>query len=375
MSRGRARAARRVAIVVTVSCALITGGCASSPDSSQSTSVTGPSVVSTADSTTPSPSPSPSPGGTTPAPSLSPEDAVAFGPGPFDLADPAVGLDVLAGYTATVTITFVGTRDDQPLQWSQTSILHSNKGARARFLTVQAPDAVAPVRFTGQLGDARYRVESGGACTASMAEAPAEPGAIDDEILEPALLLSGVIGAEPAGADTVDGVPVDHYTFDERALGAVDPATISGELWVATTGGHLMRYQMISEGTLFALGRGVDGTLTMDYALTDIDGPFSAVLPADCPPMVDVPLLPDAADIDAHPGFLGYSTTTSALEALQFYQQALPALGWTPAAGIPIVSKEGGRISFVASGSQLSVVVSPAEAGTRVFFLQHAVPA
>ena len=347
-------------MVVVASCVLAIGGCSSSPDSSEPNTSTGPSGANTADSATPSPQP---------------DDAAAFGPGPFDLVDPAVGLDVLSGYTATVTITFAGTRDGQPLQWSQTSVLNSNKEARARFLTVQAPDAAAPMGFTGRLGDALYTVEPGGACAASTVEASDESGATNSELLEPALLLSGVIGADSAGSDTIDGVTVDHYTFDERALGAVDPATIKGELWVATTGGHLMRYTMVSEGALFALGAGVDGTLTMDYALTDINQPLSAVLPADCPPMIDVPLLSDAADIDAHPGFLGYSTATSPQEALKFYQQELPSLGWTPAAGIPIVEQEGGRISFASPGWQLTAVVSSDAAGTRVFLLQRPVAA
>ncbi len=356
MMRTCASAYRAATVTAAMFC-MFAAGCASSdPSGSASSEVTpGSNAVATTDSDT-------TPGS---------GSAIAFGPGSFDMPDPATALDALAGYTATTTITFDGTRDGQPFQFSQTSVLHRNAGLRARFLTVQAPDASAPAVFSARLGDGLYTLGPDGACAAATAEATDDSGTSDEEIPEPALLLSGVMGADPAGNDVVDGVPVDHYTFDERAMGSLDPATITGELWVATTGGHLMRSTMVSEGTLFALGAGVEGTLTVDYALTDIDAPFAAALPADCPPMVDAPLLPDATDIDAHPGFLGYTTATSPQAALEFYQQALPPLGWAPGAGMAIVAEGGGRINFVASGSKLAIIVTTSASGTQVIVLQQ----
>ncbi|KAB2854599.1 MAG: hypothetical protein F9K46_16725, partial [Anaerolineae bacterium] len=43
-----------------------------------------------------------------------------FGPGPFNLILPEAGLETLASYRATLILSFDGTLDGQPAQWSRT---------------------------------------------------------------------------------------------------------------------------------------------------------------------------------------------------------------------------------------------------------------
>src|SRR5690348_6872619 len=63
------------------------------------------------------------PGGPTPTAALSSEltvtQTLTFGPGPFTLGDPRVGLADLASYTATLTITFEGTVKGQAAKWAR----------------------------------------------------------------------------------------------------------------------------------------------------------------------------------------------------------------------------------------------------------------
>ena len=73
----------------------------------------------------------------------------------------------------------------------------------------------------------------GNACTASVIE----QGASLSEIWEPAGFLTGVIGADEAGSETVNGAAAQHYTFDERVLGQSGVAKSTGEMWVASDGG------------------------------------------------------------------------------------------------------------------------------------------
>ena len=111
----------------------------------------------------------------------------------------------------------------------------------------------------------------------------------------------------------------DHYTFDERALGLDGLATSSGELWVASSGGYLLKYVLKTQGDANYFGEGLAGALTLDYELTGANQPVKVTLPAGCPPgVVDAPRLPDAANIQDLPGLLSYDTATSLANAATF---------------------------------------------------------
>ena len=148
------------------------------------------------------------------------------------------------------------------------------------------------------------------------------------ERLEPAGFLTGVIGAEAAGSETVNGA-ADHYTFDERALGQLGLAKSTGELWVASNGGYIVRYKVATKGTAVYFGEGIEGTLTWDYELTGVNQPVAVELPKGCPAgMVNAPLLPGATAVRRVPGLLSYSTSTGLAAAAAFYQKQIPLLGW-----------------------------------------------
>lgn len=197
--------------------------------------------------------------------------------------------------------------------------------------------------------------------------------------LEPAGLLGSVIGADAAGTETVNGLPAGHYTFDERALGALGFAKAAGELWLASPGGFLVKYQLTTQGDAKLFGPGLAGTLTWDYELTGANQPLALPVPPDCPlGLVPAPRLPDAAHVHNLPGSLTYDSATSLGEVVTFYQDQLPPLGWVltgdPVAAAALPADQTTVIlDFTQAQQTLTVVLTAGDGGTRVSIAQAGV--
>lgn len=291
---------------------------------------------------------------TTPSGQATEQPTVIIGSGDFVFPDPTVGLAALPSYRATLTISFDGTRDGKPEKWSGTYVMLFSKSPAFRQLTLtktgNVPDP-GPV-YQAEREGVSYEVGDDNACTATELQAGYSLG----DQSEPASFVTGVIGADAAGGATVNGVETNHYTFDERALG--QPTTKStGELWVAANGGYMLKYLLASQGKQDYFGKGVEGTLTLDYELTDIGKPAALQLPADCPPgMVNVPTLPDASNIHQAPGTLSFETHSKQAAIITFYQKQLPGLGWKVLAA-PIVTDASAALDYAQGNQELSIYV------------------
>lgn len=245
-----------------------------------------------------------------------------FGPGLFNLTAPEVGLASLASYRATLIVTFSGTENGTPTDWSRIYTLQVTQTPPARALMFEGTGEDVPSFFRAEVDNTAYQQRSGEACIASAI-------GVDESLAETwelATLLDSVIGAESVGAETVNGIATDHYTFDERAQGASGIATSDGDLWVAADGGYVVRYTLTTTGGPSHFGAGIDGTWTWGYQLEDVDTPLAVELPEGCPPgILDVPLPPDVAQVVSLPGVTFYSTSESVADVLAFYQEQVPA--------------------------------------------------
>ena len=292
------------------------------------------------------------------------EGDFVLGPGPFDYPDPAAGLADLASYKASLSLSFSGTEAGQPVAWSKTYVLLSALDPAARQLTIEKTgqlDDLDPV-FLAEVAGAAYEQLGAGACTAAVME----PVVGITGLMEPYGFLTGVLGADEAGSEAVNGQEARHYTFDQRALALEGIAEATGELWVAADGGYLVRYALVTQGGADYFGEGIEGALTWDYALTDVNQPVALALPADCPAgMLSAPQLPDAADVVNVPGVLSYVTAATPAEALAFYQQELTALGWQPTSE-PVVNETLAVQDFTRGEQQLSITIIADETGTTV---------
>jgi hypothetical protein len=289
---------------------------------------------------------------------------VVFGPGPFKFTDTTAGLSELSSYKATLVLSFDGTKDGQTQQWSRTYIMLTTKEPSAQQLTIKKtgntsnPDAVFMVEANG----ADYEKRGENICTAKAIEAGNSLG----DQLEPASFLTGVIGAEEAGNETVNEIESYHYIFDEHALGQLDVIQSRGEMWVASEGGYIVKYILTTKGDASHFGEGIEGTLTWDYELTQVNQPVEIKLPEDCPPgMVDAPQLPDTTNILNMPGVLTYDTASSVADAAAFYQKQIPLRGWALVSS-PTITDTTAHLSFSKGDQVMDIIIKVGDAGTKV---------
>jgi len=323
-----------IPIWISLACITITGG--TSPDSQESQE---PSVFTV-------------------------EADVVFGPGPFIFPDPKAGLADLVSYKATLTRSFDGTRDGQARKWSQTYIMLASKELAARQLTVEKTgdlNNLDPI-FLAESGGAAYELATENACIANVID----PENSTIERLDPTGYLSSVVGAEEAGSETVNDTAANHYTFDERAFGQLGLAKSTGEMWVASEGGYIVKYLVTTEGNADYFGEGIEGTLTLDYELTEVNQLPAIELPADCPAgMVDAPLLPDAVNVLKMPSVIAFDTASSLADAAAFYQEQIPPLGWTMASEL-MITDTSALLNFAQGNQEMRVLFNAVDGGTKV---------
>lgn len=292
------------------------------------------------------------------------EAEVTFGSGPFNFPESVAGLTELSSYKATLTLAFDGINAGQPQQWSKTYIMLTSKEPAASQLTIEKTGDLADLDavFMAEMDGAEYERRGEGFCsTNAIAE-----GYSLTERMEPAGFLTAVIGADEAGSETVNDVGANHYTFDERALGQTDITKSVGEIWVASEGGYIVKYLTTTTGTADYFGEGIEGTLTWDYELTDVNKPVEIKLPDDCPPgLVDAPMLPDATNVENLAGVLSYDTATSLTDTVAFYQKQIPDLGWK-AEGKPTIGDTDEVLTFIKDKNYLTIIISTTDTGTQV---------
>lgn len=335
----------------------------------KSDSAATPAPAMTSDSQTETKTPEvidPTPAGTPEKVEIYVEGDVSFGPGSFNYMNPMAGLSELASYTAVLRLSFDGTEAGQPSQWTKTYTMLTSLKPAARQLTINSTGQTeAPAaEYMAEVDGTAYTQRDGGACSARSPD-PAESLS---EQMEPASFLTGMIGAEEAGIETINGATANHYTFDEEALGLTGIAKANGEIWVSADGGYLVKYLLTTQGGADYFGTDIEGTVTWDYELTGANQPATFMLPDDCPGgMITAPRLPNAADLQDEPGFVSYITTSSPAEAAAFYQNELPLLGWS--AGEPIVSETMAVQYFSKEDQQLTLIITGGIDGTTVQLL------
>lgn len=288
----------------------------------------------------------------------------AFGPGEFMLPDPRLGLTTLSSYRASLTVSFEGTDGGNALQWTSTSVMLRSADPTAAQVTIENTGDLptADPGYVAEVSGAAYRRDQAGSCTA---DAAGEQFSLLD-VLEPAGELAGVIGAEDLGQKAIGGVDTLGYSFDERAVGQAGVTKIDGEVWVADDIGYVVAYAMTSQGGADLFGDGVEGTISWQYELTDVNQPVTVELPDECAAgLVHAPMLPDAANVANVPGRLNYDTASTLADVLAFYQQAATDTGWV-ATGDAAVGERGGSVEFSNGDDYISIIVITTDSGSSV---------
>jgi hypothetical protein len=183
---------------------------------------------------------------------------------------------------------------------------------------------------------------------------------------EPAAHLSAVIGGSAAGRETVNGVEADVIAFDQAAVGLPATAPTSGRIWLAATGGFVVRFESTTTGDARYFGEGTSGTLTTRYELTDVGASVPIELPPGCPAgLIDAPTPADSTIVESLPGLLRLTTGGSVDATARLYRDTALAFGWraTDEAKIGI---EFAALSFETTGLAIDVLITKGDGLTGV---------
>ena len=341
----------RIPFIIALVSLVFSFGCAASTDEKNSTPEALPSNGPTIQSTPTKPA------------ELVIERDISFGSGDFVYTDTLAGLADLSSYKAALTLTFDGTRDGQPETWSKSYVMLASNATQARQWTIETGGPTS--LFLAEMNGMSYEKRGEESC---LANTTSENDPLTER-LELASFLTGVIGANEAAREKVNDVEANHYTFDQFALGQGDLTESTGELWVASEGGYIVKYVLTTKANADFFGEGREGTLTWDYQLSDVNLPVTLTLPDDCPPgLVDAPMLPDASNVISPGGMLAYDTSSSLADVTAFYQEQMPALGWTPQ-GAPAVTDTNTFLTYTMGAETMTIIIVTTEAGTEVTIL------
>jgi hypothetical protein len=310
------------------------------------------------------------PGDTTSTDIASEGTPITFGPGPIQLVDPAVGIENLPAFQATLSITFDGDRDGTVEQWTQNeAVTMSREPMLSQFTSERTGTRPHTLQHVA-VGGVEYHRGTDGACTAelpavSTSESP-------DEFAprrQPVELLPALIGGDEVGAETIGTIDTLHYAFDERSLGLASPVRATADVWVAASGGHIVRYSLVIDGASPYVGMNVVGQFTMEYELQPLDAPPVVAVPADCPAgLVDAAPPADAADLVSRPGLQTYTTAGALADVQGWYDGQLPAAGWVEVTA-PLIAGDSEMLTYERAAERLVVSMSRVGTATSVFVL------
>lgn len=228
-----------------------------------------------------------------------------------------------------------------------------------------------------EVGDQVYMVLPGMGCVAGSGD---EMGASTDQfsdIFDTEDLLGEIEGAEFVGEETVNDVDVDHYRFDETQV--QDPESnmreVDGDVYIARDGNYVVRMVVNGVGTMDLFGEGAEeeGTIHVEYNVTDVGAEFEIEIPEGCEETGnEFPLMDDATNQASFGGFTSYETSASVDEVVAFYEEEMAALGYE-AAEDQFISEDTAMLTFVQEGmAEISVTINHEEGTTTVLIASEA---
>lgn len=342
--------------------------------------------------TPPPPTPTPEPPTPTPEPEADDEELTLT-------AEQLATLEDLDSYRSYTLLTYQGTDEGgQALDVSMEIRSEYTKDPEARAfamtgtgVTPDAPaDQVETIEFY-QVGDAMYAQFEGQWVQLSASESPlSDPDA--QFLTNTGVLFSDLEGLRRVRPDEeINGVDSQHYEFDERNLDTMlDPSVdedveVSGEVWIAKDGGFVTRYVMDAEikqsGSLMAPEL-AQGTLRMEFELSDVNQDFVIDLPTEATGSLSLPgfeegdfPVPDGASVTLASSEGTMMETELTPEEIQaFYEEALGELGWTADEEESAIFGDFGNLIFTKDDLTLSITILGGEGPTQIIAAVESAP-
>ncbi len=254
----------------------------------------------------------------------------------LELNDVTAGLNSLESYESTFTMSFKGTEDGQPKEWTwnMTEQFVKNPPAKRSSMSGMGTDA------TGK-DSSIETIEVGGKTYSRFGDICASSDSADAPTANTSFTPSSVIGdikaAQLLGTENINGVPAQHYAVDLKGLMTLGAYTNGrSEVWVAQPGDFVVKYSFEATGkdTFFGSNSNAEGTLKWEYELKSVNQPIVITAPENCGGMPDdIPTMADATDKSAFGTMSTYSSPSAFDAVVDFYKTQMAAQGWTAQEG------------------------------------------
>ena len=292
------------------------------------------------------------------------------GDGPLSLESRQSGLDKLKSYRIKFTFewksTEPGKTDSGSLNWTE-EYSSNPQGLHWTMSSQDNTQTLANNIEFWQIGNTTYMqtTEQGKAQCFSFSSDD-QKNQLTKGLFSPDM-LGRVSDAKYVRDETVNNIKTKHYKYDDQAATVTVFGKVSGDIWVATDGGYVVKEQVNFTG-----GRGLFSSTTAKgdgkwlWELTDADRPVTVKAPENCGgASADLPVMKDAVEKTSMGDMLAYKSPSKLADVVAFYQKQMPAAGWK-AEGEPEITDEFAQLEFSKGGQKASLMLSVESGKTSV---------
>jgi len=286
----------------------------------------------------------------------------------ISLSSVTSGLQSLDSYRGYLKMTFEGSTGDEEGQWVMEMDMEHVRDPFAQRVVVRGGETGLGEGFESvQIGDQSYVVFGEGQCISSSAD---EEDAMDMELFDVDDTIGGLEEARRVRPDeTVNGVLCRHYVFDEKALGWGTFTHAEGEMWVAIDGEYVVKYAVQAEGKNPITWD--EGQIDWEYEIRDVNQPITIEPPAGCEAAEsEFPMMPDATNTSTFGGMVTYESSSSFDDVLAFYQEQMPAEGWSDT-GDSFITEGTAMLSYAKDGSSANVTLTETDGKVTVMIMSE----
>jgi hypothetical protein len=281
------------------------------------------------------------------------------------VSDPTKGLDKLSHYRADLSVSINAQVSGETIDQIKKLSLSVWTAEKAVFQTVESSDETGqPINLTlGKVDKAGYLLIGGDTgCRTFWDDTNIR---VDAENLAP--YLYAVKSGAPAGDETVNGIVAHVYQVNADYPGVKDVKE-SGKVWIASSGGYLVKYHVELSGGEALFGAGATGTRTVDYELSEVDNGSPVAYPGDClPVLTDIPATDDAQNIERMPFSLRYVSASSPDAVQAFYEKYFTGQSWSELNAVALPDGEMDLLfSQESTGREATVMLQSLDGGTAV---------
>lgn len=283
-------------------------------------------------------------------------------------------------YVMEMEITATDSTGEETTQSVQMELaVSSDPPATSMIMTAEGTEEIedmGEMQFV-QIEDTSYINMAGMGCVALPADDNAAMST--DELTDgfsPEAITEDLENVSFEGEETINGIDVLHYSYDESALTAEEAigiTSMTGDIYVAKEGGYMVRSVMEAIGDSKFMVGFAEGDVQVETAVTkvemnliDVNEAVEILPPEACEGQEaggsDWPMMDDASEVASFGGIVSYTTEATAEDTIEFYNGAMDELGFA-------LDENG---SFTAPGSGLLTYVNIDDESVTVTIAQDA---